>query len=298
MAQTLFLLAVENEGEPGVSRVFLWALHSCCMFFCVFSEVSTLPQWVNNILPITPVFEISEWMRQQHYYRVTIIRVTFLPLLTFPLVYQCPRAKSNSPTSSCHSCCWQLSPVHFVVIHLQAVLCFSVVRQWCSKTLFKEPARQLLQPEPRLCGPGAPLSHHNCVWLWLDFTPAARGAAGGCLHHHSCLSQNMPPLSLNWRAQGSWVGHYSKADLRDHLAMSASPSLQHLRCQHFFPSQGWKTSQGLLATYQSLCSSTWVFALCLLVTQLGKCSLCFCWYPMMKCFHSLTEMCVAQRETS
>lgn len=136
-----------------------------------------------------------------------------------------------------------------------------------SKSLLEEPAGQLLHPEPRLCSPGAPLPHHDCVQLWLDFAPAARGAARGCLHHHSHLSHNMPSLLLSWRAQGSWVGQYSKDDLRDHLMTSASPSLQHLRCQPFLPSQGWKTSQAAPATYQGLCSTTWVFAPWRPVTQ-------------------------------
>lgn len=100
---------------------------------------------------------------------VTITRVTFLCLLTFPSVYQCPRAKSNNPTSSCLSCCWQLSLVHLVVTHFQAVLCFSFVGQSCSKPLLKEPPGQLLHPEPRVHSLNIPLSHH-CVRLWLDFT--------------------------------------------------------------------------------------------------------------------------------
>lgn len=185
--------------------------------------------------------------------------------------------------------------VHLVVIHFQTVLCFSCVGQSQSKSLLEEPAGQFLHAKPRLRGLSVPLSHHECVWLRLEFTPAAKEGARRCLHHHSQLSQNLPLLPLSWRAQGPCVGRYSKADLRDHLTTPASPSLQHLRHQPFLPSQGWKTSQAPPVACPSLCGTTWAFAPWLPVTQLGKYGLTGTRTPVMKWFHGPTKMCVSHR---
>lgn len=171
----------------------------------LFQRCPPAPGGLNNLLPITPPSVWDFWWKREQQCQLLLLEWHFY-IYRHTLWFTNPRAKSNSPISSCHSCCWQLSPVHPVVIHFQAVLCFSFMGQSCHKSLSEESARQLLHPKPRLLCLCTPLSHYDCVWLQLDFTPAAGGAARGCLHHHSQPSQNMSPLSLSWGAQGSSVG--------------------------------------------------------------------------------------------
>lgn len=194
MSQTLLLLVVEHEGEAGVCSVFLWALHWYPKCFCVqtshvvISQLSTCSWWVKQCSSYHSAKCLGFLMKEGAAMSITVTRVTFLRLLAFPSLCQYPRAKSNSPTSSCHSCCWQLFPVHLVVMHFQAVLCLSFTGQSHSQSLIQEPVPL---PQARLCGPYTSLSRGGCVCLHWDFTPAVEGAARGCLYHHSHVFQNM-----------------------------------------------------------------------------------------------------------
>lgn len=209
MSQTLLLLVVENEGQTGVSSVFLRALHRYLKCFCVqtahvvVSHLSTCFWWIKKCFSYHSSKCLGFLMKEGAATSVTVLRVTFLHLLTFPSVCQYSRAKSNSPTSSCLSCCWQLFPVHLVVTHFQAVLCFSFVGQAHSQSLLQEPAGQLLHPKPRLCGPHTALSHGGYVCLQWDFNPAGEEQPEGvctitatffktCLPYHSAREHRVP----------------------------------------------------------------------------------------------------------
>lgn len=162
MTQTLLLLVVENEGEPGISKVFLWALHSRPRYFSVqtshtvVSELSTCPSWVK------PLCWAGFLMKEGATMWVTIVWETFLCLLTFPSVYQYPRAKSNSLTSSCYSCA-DSSPRFTLWSYISRQCC--ALAWWnghALKSLSEELDEQLLHHDPRLCILSALLSHHSC----------------------------------------------------------------------------------------------------------------------------------------